>query len=62
MMECLNECVEMVQKQLKDKSVDYLWGQYNPYEKQTEEQIKEKYDIQSINRSRMLEYKRLVGI
>ena len=39
MMECLNDCVQMVQKQLKDKSVDYLWGQYNPYEKQTEEQI-----------------------
>ena len=39
MMECLNECVQMVQRQLKDKSVDYLWGQYNPYEKQTEEQI-----------------------
>ena len=39
MMECLNDCVTMVQKQLKNKSVDYIWSQYNAYEKQTEDQI-----------------------
>ena len=39
MLECVNDCVEIVQKQLKDKSFEFLWGQYNPYEKQTEEQI-----------------------
>ena len=38
-IECVEDCVEMVQKQLKDKAVDYLWNQFNPYEKQTEEQI-----------------------
>lgn len=38
-IECLNECVEMVQKQLKLKSLEYLWSQYNPYEKQSEEQV-----------------------
>jgi hypothetical protein len=38
-VECLEDCVEMVQKQLKNKSVEYLWAQHNPYEKQTEDQI-----------------------
>lgn len=38
-IECLNDCVDMINKQLKDKSLEYLWSQYNAYEKQTEEQI-----------------------
>ena len=38
-VECLEDCVDMIQKQLKDKSVDYLWGQFNPYDKQTGDQI-----------------------
>ena len=38
-IECINECVEMVQSQLKKKSLEYLWGQFNAYEKQIEEQI-----------------------
>lgn len=38
-IECLEDCVYMIQEQLKDKAVDYLWNQYNPYEKQTEDQI-----------------------
>jgi len=38
-IDCLEDCVEMVQKQLKNKSVEYLWAQHNPYEKQTEDQI-----------------------
>lgn len=38
-IECVNECVEMVQSQLKKKSLEYLWGQFNAYEKQMEEQI-----------------------
>lgn len=36
---CLEDCVDLIQTQLKDKSVEYLWGQFNPYDKQTEEQI-----------------------
>jgi hypothetical protein len=36
---CINDCVDMVQGQLKKKSLEYLWGQYNAYEKQTDEQI-----------------------
>lgn len=39
LIECVNDCVEIIQSQLKKKSLEYLWGQYNPYEKQTEEQI-----------------------
>jgi len=38
-MECVNDCVDMINSQLKKKSLEYLWGQYNPYEKQLEEQI-----------------------
>ena len=36
---CIKDCAEMVQNQLKKKSLEYLWGQYNAYEKQTEDQI-----------------------
>lgn len=36
---CTENCVSLIQNQLKDKSVEYLWNQYNPYEKQTEDQI-----------------------
>ena len=36
---CVNDCVEMIQRQLKKKSLEYLWTQYNPYDKQLEEQI-----------------------
>jgi len=39
MLECVEECTYMIQEQLKGKAVDYLWGQFNPYDKQTEEQI-----------------------
>ena len=39
LIDCVNDCVEMVQSQLKKKSLEYLWSQYNPYEKQTEDQI-----------------------
>lgn len=39
LIECVNDCVEIVQGQLKKKSLEYLWGQYNAYEKQTEDQI-----------------------
>lgn len=36
---CVEDCVGMIQDQLKNKSLVYLWNQYNPYEKQTENQI-----------------------
>lgn len=37
--DCVDDCTGMIQEQLKEKAIDYLWNQYNPYEKQTEEQI-----------------------
>ena len=37
--DCVDDCVEFVKSQLKEKAIDYLWNQYNPYDKQTEEQI-----------------------
>ena len=36
---CTENCVDLIQSQLKDKSIEYLWNQYNPYDKQTEDQI-----------------------
>jgi len=36
---CVEDCSDLVQEQLKKKSLEYLWGQYNPYDKQTEEQV-----------------------
>lgn len=39
MLYCVNECVEIIQSSLKEKSIDYLWNQFNPYEIQTEDQI-----------------------
>lgn len=36
---CIDECVGLIKDDLKDKSVDYLYKQYNPYKKQTQEEI-----------------------
>lgn len=38
-IDCVEDCVDMIQGQLKNKSLEYLWNQYNPYDKQTEDQI-----------------------
>jgi hypothetical protein len=38
-VECTNECVEIIQRNLKDKSVDYLWRHFNTYKVQTEDEI-----------------------
>jgi hypothetical protein len=39
MIDCVDECVYIVKQLLKTRSVEFLWSQYNPYEKQTKEQI-----------------------
>jgi len=36
---CVNDVVGIIEKDLNNKSVDYLWKGYNPYLKQDEEQI-----------------------
>lgn len=36
---CIEECVEMIQKDMKNKSVDYLYRQHNQYVKQTQEEV-----------------------
>lgn len=38
-MYCANNCVEMIQDNLKDKAIDYIWNQFNPYGIQDPEQI-----------------------
>ena len=36
---CVEECVDIIQKDMKSKCVDYLYGYYNPYVLQTKEQV-----------------------
>lgn len=36
---CIDECVKIIEDDLKEKSVDFLYRQYNPYQKQTQEEI-----------------------
>lgn len=36
---CVDDCVHIIESDLKDKSVDYLYKQYNPFEEQTQEQV-----------------------
>jgi hypothetical protein len=38
-VECVNDCVNIIAYDLKNKSVDYLWNQYNPWKKQTKEEL-----------------------
>ena len=37
--ECIDDCVQIIQTDLKDKSKDYLYKQYNPWQKQTQEEL-----------------------
>ena len=39
MLYCVSDCVSMIQERMKEKSVDYIWNQFNPYDIQTTEQI-----------------------
>lgn len=34
-----DECVEIINDHLKAKTVDYLWGFFNPYKEQTAEEV-----------------------
>ncbi len=36
---CVTDVVDLINSDLKKKSRDYLWRSYNPYKKQTEEEI-----------------------
>lgn len=36
---CVEDCVGIIEKDLKDKSVDYLYKQHNPYLTQTQEDV-----------------------
>ena len=37
--ECVDDCVEIINRDLKVKSIDYLYKQYNEYVKQTQEEL-----------------------
>lgn len=39
LVECVDECVRLVQDDLKNKTYDYLYKSYNPYRKQFQEDI-----------------------
>jgi hypothetical protein len=36
---CISDAVELIESDLKNKSVDYLWKSFNPYKEQLEEEI-----------------------
>ena len=36
---CVEDCVGLIEKDLKDKSFDYLYKQHNPYKPQTQEEV-----------------------
>ena len=36
---CVDECVDIITDDLKEKSIEYLYRQYNPYQKQTQEEL-----------------------
>jgi hypothetical protein len=37
--ECVNDCVDMIKEDMKEKSIDYLYRAYNPHVKQTQEEL-----------------------
>ena len=37
--ECVEECVRLIQKDLKNKTYEYMYNSYNPYRKQLQEDI-----------------------
>ncbi len=37
--DCLDECVRLIEKDLKKKTYEYLYRSYNPYKKQLQEDI-----------------------
>jgi len=39
MIECVNDCTRIIQKDMKAKSKDYLWGHFNPYKVQAKEDV-----------------------
>ncbi len=36
---CCNYIVDLIKRDLKAKSEDYMWKHFNPYEKQTQDQV-----------------------
>jgi hypothetical protein len=36
---CINDAVELIESDLKSKSIDYSWKSFNPYKEQLEEEI-----------------------
>jgi hypothetical protein len=36
---CIDECVRLIQNDLKNKSEDYLYKQYSPWKKQTQDEV-----------------------
>jgi len=39
MYECVTDVVDLINRDLKKKSIDYLWRSYNPYNEQKQEDI-----------------------
>jgi hypothetical protein len=41
-VECINDCVYVIQKDMKKKSKEYLWKHYNPWKVQQQDEINNK--------------------
>jgi hypothetical protein len=37
--DCVNDCVKLIERDLKEKTYEYLYKNYNPYKEQTKEEI-----------------------
>jgi hypothetical protein len=39
LIDCVNDCVALIEKDLKEKTYEYLYKNFNPYKEQTKEEI-----------------------
>jgi len=39
MIDCVNDCVKLIEDDLKEKTYEYLYKSFNPYKEQTKEEI-----------------------
>lgn len=39
LVDCINDCVKLIQDDLKEKTFEYLYKSFNPYKEQTKEEV-----------------------
>lgn len=49
LIDCINNVTNMIKQDLKNKTYDFLWGQYNPYfEQKSEDIVKDDNTVEDI--------------